>query len=809
MAATSARLPEFEVFMWIYSTLYDHPEQKVQAAYQRFRDMGCTGGMVYAGQFQNYRKDRSLERHLADGFPFYVENLVPAMYTEWGRGKREFFRQYEEFGRTRDRKVFTKVPCLNDPQVLAEQSALVRTSMTELAPGRDFARYYDVRDEPSIGAFILANDTCFCDHCMRKMRAWLRDEVYGTLEALNAEWGTAFGSWDEVAPLTTEEIIERRRAGNYNFAPWCDHRTFMDKSFADFYLAMATIVKELAPGAPVGLEGTQCPCAFGGYDFSRFVPLLDWIEPYAFGGSMEAVRSFRKGPIAIFHTAGLGRDAAGLRNYFFDAALDAGGHAGAIIWQSEASVDMTPAVPRLTDRGRDLAGVMAFMRSGFTSLLTRATELTDGVALHYSQASIQACVPLQLPDRRRSWASFRQENTSLDCRTRNAWLELLYDLGVRPGMVSAAEVEAGALVDRKLKLLVLPWSLCLSEKEVAALEAFVRAGGVVVADSMPGRFDGRGKPYDGASPADRLFGIERGDPNDFYYQEQMLFWTKDLKGRDLRDRQRPRGDGVEDLLSPREGAFAIATTETTSTGAMFVHPLGKGLAVLLNVMPVGYSHSRLVGAGEVWRRVGAMCLAVARVRPRVTVARATEPNKHLPGWRTASFRHGKALLVGLVADLGLQQGTLGATETARGEEPGVPALIDLGREGHVYEATTGTYLGKGGRRLKDRLTLHDPRLYVVLPYKVRGMKAKARREGNQVAFEANLTASGPLGEHVFRAELVDRKGRVCLESGVSFLAPRGKCAAGVAVPKALKGAVTLRIRDVASGVAAVVKPAGG
>ncbi|MDD4889837.1 MAG: beta-galactosidase [Phycisphaerae bacterium] len=804
MAKESVRLPEFEIFMWIYNSLYKHPDEKVRQAYQRFRDMGCTGGMVYTGAKQNYREERSLDHHLADNWPFYVENLSPAFLTHWGAGKKEFLRQYEEFGRTRDRKVFTKVPCLNDPKVLEEQRALVRSSVTDVARGRRLARYWDIRDEPSVGAFILANDTCFCDHCMGRMRNWLRAEVYPSLDALNAAWGTTFASWDDVSPLTTEEIIERRRAKDYNFAPWCEHRSFMDKTFVDFYEQMAQVVHEIVPEALVGLEGTQAPCAFGGYDFSRWVPAMQWLEPYAFGGSMEAIRSFKTGPITIFHTSGLGGDSAHLRTALFNGVLDGGGHAGSIIWQSEYCVDLAGATPKLTPKAEQFAEAATFMRSGFSSLLTRAEEQSDGVALLYSQRSIQSAVPLQLPDRRRSWGMFRQEDTSLDCKSRLAWLDLLYDLGLRPSMVSSAQVEAGALLEKGVKLLVLPWALALSEKEVDSLRRFVEAGGVVVADSMPGRFDGHGKAYAGECPADSLFGVVRGEPGEMCWAEQMLFVTKGLDGKDLPGGQaRPRGDGVEDLLGPREGAFCMAATETTGTGAMFVNRIGKGLAILLNVMPLNYAASRLAGGGGEWRRLAEMFMKAARVKPRVSIAgRDGQP---IVGWHRAVYRHGKATLVAVVGDLAVRQGTLGATEQARGESAGVAAVLDLGKSGYVYEATTGAYLGKGGKGIKDTLRLGWPRLYVVLPYRVKSMKLTARRDGGQVRFDAQLSASGPMGEHAFRAELLDAKGRLSLESGASFLAARGRCSATVEIPKSLVGAVTLRVRDVATGVTARVR----
>jgi hypothetical protein len=789
--------------MWTYGTLYKHPRETVLRVYQLFRDMGCTGGMVYTGSGRNYRRDHSLEFHVEDSFPFYVENLVAPFITGWDEGKKQFFRQYEEFGRTRDRRVFTKVPCLNDPKVVAEQETHVREVMTELAPGRHLARYYDIRDEPSTGSFILANDTCFCEHCMTKMRTWLRDEVYGTLGALNAEWGTTYEAWDDVAPLTTEETIERRRAGNFNFAPWCDHRAFMDKTFTDFYDRMSDSVKSVAPEALVGLEGTQCPSAFGGYDFSRFVPYLDWIEPYAFGGSMEAVRSFKKGPITIFHTSGLGGDAASLRTMLFNGVLDGGGHAGTIIWQSEACLDWNGNEPRLNGEGRVFAEVARFMRSGFSALLTRATEQGDGVALHYSQGSIQACVPLQLRDRRRSWGAFRQEDVSLDTKTRLAWLSLLYDAGTRPTMISSAQVEAGALVDKDLKLFILPWSLALSEKEVAALRTFVEAGGVLLADSMPGRFDGRGKAYVGETPADALFGIRRGEPGSFYWDEQMLFLEKDLSGQHLKPSLRPRGDGVEDLLSPREGTFCMATTETTGTGAMFVNRIGKGVAILLNVMPLSYATARLNGGGEDWRRILEMCLKAAGIRPRVTIR--TSSGEPIIGWHTATYQHGKSILAAVVGDMEIRQGTLGETAQSRSGDAGMSAVIDLGRQGYVYEATAGAYLGAGGRAVKDRLSLGWPKLYVVLPYQVNAMNLTARRAEGKVSFRAEIATNGATGDHVFRVELYDAQGGQRPEAGGSFLAPEGRCHGLVTLPKMLDGSLSLRVRDVASGVQAQVK----
>ena len=87
-------------------------------------------------------------------------------------------------------------------------SPTYRRFSVELA--RRIAQRYGAGEYPLsdiIVAWHVNNEyggTCYCDHCGAAFRAWLR-ERYGTLEALNAAWNTAFWShtfhaWDEIVP---------------------------------------------------------------------------------------------------------------------------------------------------------------------------------------------------------------------------------------------------------------------------------------------------------------------------------------------------------------------------------------------------------------------------------------------------------------------------------------------------------------------------------------------------------------------------------------------------------------------------------
>jgi len=72
---------------------------------------------------------------------------------------------------------------------------------------------------------------CYCPHTLARFREWLR-EKYETLEALNATWQINYGIWDEVEPPRREEPL----------APFIDWRYFMD----DVYLARQLAFKTKA-----------------------------------------------------------------------------------------------------------------------------------------------------------------------------------------------------------------------------------------------------------------------------------------------------------------------------------------------------------------------------------------------------------------------------------------------------------------------------------------------------------------------------------------------------------------------------------
>ncbi|WP_030811949.1 beta-galactosidase [Streptomyces sp. NRRL S-337] len=89
---------------------------------------------------------------------------------------------------------------------------------------------------------------CFCDVSAADFRRWLRTR-YGSIDALNAAWSTAFwsqgyGDFDEVLPPRTAPTFP-------NPAQQLDYLRFGDEALRACYLAEKAVLNRLTPGVPV------------------------------------------------------------------------------------------------------------------------------------------------------------------------------------------------------------------------------------------------------------------------------------------------------------------------------------------------------------------------------------------------------------------------------------------------------------------------------------------------------------------------------------------------------------------------------
>jgi beta-galactosidase GanA len=78
--------------------------------------------------------------------------------------------------------------CLSNPAVVKPYVAQARETAARQRPYGMFA--VGITDEAFLSSRQQRDEVCFSPFCQDRYRKWLQSR-YGTLEALNAQWGTA------------------------------------------------------------------------------------------------------------------------------------------------------------------------------------------------------------------------------------------------------------------------------------------------------------------------------------------------------------------------------------------------------------------------------------------------------------------------------------------------------------------------------------------------------------------------------------------------------------------------------------------
>ena len=559
---------------------------------------------------------------------------------------------------------------------------------------------------------------------------WLEKEYGGLMETAKA-WGIkweGFGRihcWGRVHQKSVKAWYDKGIT-----APWIDAQRFLEKHWVDTMVLVRDAAHSVLPDANVGSDAS-----YYGNALSDLFGRLDYIAPYyrdvAVKVAVARGASRRAGDYgACLGSYGSKPERMILRRSQIWDVLFAGG-TGFYYWSFHAGLreDLTLHDAHALYQCEVVEEIM----DGIGELFTQADRVFDPVVILDSQTS-GICDQLETEG----------EPLSTKANSFGAFQHALEDLGLNPCIITGDELCAGWLTEHGARLLVLPACNSLSDAEVAAIEAFVGAGGTVMADTRAGVRFPNGNVRKTAR-LDALFGVELTRKQGRLRAKGTLIGSALGKGADL-----DFGLTLCDprLVADRARAFATLTLAESAkdafapASAIFVKDIGKGRTVLLNASFSSYDTFRAEGGAvwEPWFRVVQAITADAGLSPAF---RGTSRGKETPGLEVSPFRNREGWLLG-VEDLGCGDDT--------GERR--PFEVQLPGRFHLYDVRVGRHLAHADK-LTDSIPRGGHRAYALLPYRVTGIEVKldkrAAQSGDLVRLTARLrTDRGRPAGHVLR-----------------------------------------------------------
>ncbi|WP_308639619.1 beta-galactosidase [Paenibacillus silvisoli] len=665
-----------------------------------YRELGITG--LFPGSA------KTLTMSGAGGLGIYWYHRAP------------YVERKENYYRTKDKRFLVRVPCLNDPSLWEEMRQNITSKVSAFKKFGPIA--YFANDEGSLTCYSDELDLCFCPHCMRDMQAWLKLE-YADLQALNRSWDTAFADWNDVQPYTREEA---RRTTRY--APWADHRRFMEDTFIEAYRRIAEIVRRVDEGGVIRMSGCQASTAYSGYDYYRLHQHIGYFEAYGVGNQYEFHRSFAKSGTIIGGWFGYGVDGVTARHSVWHAVYH-GLTLCNLFWEfSLLNPDYT-----FSASARDFSVPFKEIReSGIGKLLLHVAQRDHcGIAIHYSMASVRG-------------TNIAGDKTRFE-KNRQGWIDMLEDSGCQYVFLATQQIEAGELLDQGFKLLVLPYSIALSSRETEAITRFVQEGGVVIGDFQTGLMDRHCTMLE-QGQLDSLFGIERlsteAEPfyinNEFVPNAEFPYFKLEEAPQHVRF--------AEFGIRSEKGYPAYRDDFMRKVSAVHVREFGAGKAVYLNLALSEYSEQRRGRAeeGDSLRWLLRRLIGLSEARKPAELTRAADGTAAHAGFESVYYRNGDAayaaVIRGMNGDRSLGHDGLAVGAGKKDQEQSERMRFTFASAAHVYDIREGRYVGFTDTA-EFGLAEGDTKLFALLPCRVSGIRLSATSSDWKRGEEASVSIS--------------------------------------------------------------------
>jgi Beta-galactosidase trimerisation domain len=658
-------------------------------------------------------EDELVRYSLRYGFPYYVDHAA-------GKGIL-YLKKEDRSGITGKGSLLVRPHSLADPGTIASLTSQLRENVGTTRKGLVYAYAFD--DEISSGSF---NDPIEVDVHPRSV-AWYRRWLalrYGSIANLNRVWGRAYVSFEEVQPVGFEEARRAASCANFsawNLSPWMEWRHFMDYQFAQVLAELTRFTNALDPETPAGFVGGQQPSAYGGYDYALICRAVQWMEASDMGPTSEIVRSFWNRPRRV-QAQTFGARTTFKKSVWVLWHRLAHGHQAAIAWP-EGWMRETPPGPR------DLAAAIRRLAPTFREVQGSAGELildteshleTDSIGLYYSHPSIRAGWAMDSAVHGAGWP---KRSTSIDDRNlssahlRLSWQKLVEDLGYQYDFISYLDVQEGKVdLATRFKVIVLPQTICLAQREVQALHDFVKTGGTLIADALCGVLSETGRGGQ-AGALDDLFGVVRDEALGYLDGKGITEVDAEYNDQPMRRRLHAYDEALRfgPMIVFERGTRPAppASGSPVKTAAVLIRKRSDmGKTLYLNLTPLAY-HLFEVRSGETgraWRALMAGVLRDAGLRPRVEIMGS---NGAEPWMESLLWRRDHRYCLAVLKNLALSEGE-SELATIWGEEHDTePREISIRLNlpvRDVRSARSGRRFGSGGA-FQDWLKPWEANLY--------------------------------------------------------------------------------------------------
>ena len=677
-------------------------------------------------------------------------------------------------------------PCLSDPAVLKR---MAEDCVKAYRHVRKYGAVFNTMGDESELVRDGEAEVCFAPHTANAFREWVR-RSYGSLDRVNAEWGTRLESWDAVEPIRAEAARKRGQ-----FAQWVDFRLFMDTVWINSYVTVRDAIKKEFPDARLSFTNPFQLNPFSGTDHYRMAMAEDAFAKYARTDLIKEYRSF-KPDAPMFTYFGYLESEPFCRAFPWWFALNGG---DMMAWWSDlhttSGYGLFHAAGCETRRSQIVLESARDLLNGVGKVLHDFPLQPSGVAMLYSQPSMHvAWIESDLSVGKAPWSgkgnwSLPSSNPfGLHYRSKSHFKTLIKEAGLQPDFLAPEQVAAGRL--KSVRLFILPCSVALSDATIRHLREFVEGGGTLLTDMRAGLYNEHGRRTASRPELEALLGFKRSGAD--CASAAHVVQSSGLK---------------VDAIGSEKVELTTAKPEAKHSDgrpALLVNPVGRGRVVALNFVP-GIDRGAVALLQRIAGRAGVLPPAELLV-----------DNVPAYGYERFAFARGRVAVLGLFRDLpprpeGERYGWFG-DEFRKATEGEERVTVRLPKSLNIYDIRSGRYVAEADV-FDAALAPAEAEVYALLPYRVTGLRIdglpERPRRGALLSLTAAVeTAGGAAGDHVFRVELRDPSGALVRAYTANRLAKAGVLQ--LSLPLALNdpsGQWAITVKDILSGAAKTVRVA--